>query len=262
MRQIEHISEQELVAYVLGDAAEVKAIDAHLAQCAQCTQEVAKLRSVLSAVNDQTLPVPERERYEEQVWAAVKPRLSISPEASSWLSWFRPQQLAIAGGLLALVIVAFVAGRFSRQGTQPPPVPIATDNSQRLDRLTRAAVSEHLERSQMMLVELANAEAGNDGLDISDEQARARDLLESNRLYRQSAKRSQDPAVNSVLDELERVLTEIANSPSELSKQRLAALQQQIQDQEILFKVRVIGSKVRSNKTSEPPAKNTAQRRL
>jgi hypothetical protein len=262
MKHMEHISEHELVAYVFGDAAETEAIDTHLAQCAHCTQEVAKLRAILSAVNDETLPVPEREHYEEQVWASVKPRLQAATEPFSWTHWFRPQRLAIAGGLLALVIVAFVAGKFSNRDTQPPPVLVVTDNSQRLDRLTRAAVSEHLERSQMMLVELSNAEAGKEGVDISDEQERARDLLESNRLYRQSAKRTRDPAVNAVLDELERVLIEIANSPSELSKQRLAELQQQIQDQEILFKVRVIGSKVRSTKDSEPSAKNASQRRL
>jgi hypothetical protein len=112
----------------------------------------------------------------------------------------------------------------------------------------------------MMLVELANAEAGKGGLDITEEQERARDLLEANRLYRQSAKRAGDPAVAAVLDELERVLIEIANSPSDLSQQRLAELQQQIQDQGILFKVRVIGSKVRSNTKERESAPPTLRR--
>jgi hypothetical protein len=112
----------------------------------------------------------------------------------------------------------------------------------------------------MMLVELANAEAGKAGIDITEEQDRARDLLEANRLYRQSAKRAGDPAVTAVLDELERVLIEIANSPSDLSQQRLAELQQQIQDQGILFKVRVIGSKVRSNTKERESAPPTLRR--
>jgi hypothetical protein len=259
MKTNEHIPEQELVAYAFGDSAEAAMIAKHLGQCAECAAEFKKLQSVLMAVNDETLPVPEREHYAEQVWASVKPRLNAEPERSGLFAWLRPQRLALAGGMLALLIIAFMVGRVSKS-----PAPkggdqqIAQQNQNGAERLVRAEVGSHLERSQMMLVELSNAEAGKGGLDITEEQQRARDLLEANRLYRQSAKRAGDPAVAAVLDELERVLVEIANSPSDLSQQRLAELQQQIQDQGILFKVRVIGSKVRSSTKeheSEQPAK-------
>jgi hypothetical protein len=259
MKQEAHISEQELVAYAFGDAAENSAIAEHVKDCAKCKAELVKLQAVLSAVNDETLPVPEREKYGEQVWASVKPRLN-EPTREGWMAWLRPQRLALAGGLLALIIVAFVAGRVTKHVDPPPPI-TAENQPQKNERLARGAVAEHLERSQMMLVELANADASSGELDISYEQERARDLLQANRLYKQSAKRAGDPAVRSVLDELERVLLEISNSPSELSKQRLAELQQQISDQGILFKVRVMGSKVRSKKQNdEPQAKKTSLR--
>jgi hypothetical protein len=253
-----HVSDQELVAYAFGDSAEAQTIAKHLGECPSCGEEFKKLQSVLMAVNDETLPVPEREHYAEQVWAAVKPRLQ-QQQASSWVSWLRPQRLVFAGGMVALLIIAFMVGRITRPVSTPPQ--IAQQNQMNPDRLVRAEVGSHLERSQMMLVELANAEAGKGGLDITEEQERARDLLEANRLYRQSAKRAGDPAVAAVLDELERVLIEIANSPSDLSQQRLAELQQQIQDQEILFKVRVIGSKVRNN-TKEREQVPPTQHRL
>lgn len=251
----EHVSEQELVAYAFGDSAEASTVANHLGECAECAAELKKLQSVLMAVNDQTLPVPERPHYDEQIWAAVKPRLNAEPERSGILAWLRPQRLAFAGGMLALLIFAFLIGRVTKS---PSPTPTPGPEPNNTERLVRAEVGSHLERSQMVLVELSNAEAGKGGLDITEEQARARDLLEANRLYRQSAKRAGDPAVAAVLDELERVLVEIANSPSDLSQQRLAELQQQIQDQGILFKVRVIGSKVRSSTKeheTEQPAK-------
>jgi hypothetical protein len=257
MKTNEHIPEQELVAYAFGDSAEASTVAKHLGECADCAAEFKKLQSVLMAVNDETLPVPEREHYDEQVWAAVKPRLNAEPEKSGMFAWLRPQRLAFAGGMLALLIIAFMVGRISRTPSPTPDQNIA-QNQNGAERLVRVEVGSHLERSQMMLVELSNAEAGQGGLDITEEQARARDLLEANRLYRQSAKRAGDPAVAAVLDELERVLIEIANSPSDLSQQRLAELQQQIQDQGILFKVRVIGSKVRSSTKeheTEQPAK-------
>ena len=263
MKTNEHIPEQELVAYAFGDSAEAATVAKHLGECADCAAEFKKLQSVLMAVNEETLPVPEREHYDEQVWASVRPRLNVEPEKSGLFAHvrqlLRPQRLLFAGGMLALLLIAFLVGRVSKS-----PAPnggdqqIAQQNQNGTERLVRAEVGSHLERSQMMLVELSNAEAGKGGLDITEEQQRARDLLEANRLYRQSAKRAGDPAVAAVLDELERVLVEIANSPSDLSQQRLAELQQQIQDQGILFKVRVIGSKVRSSTKeheSEQPAK-------
>ena len=263
MNTNQHIPEQELVAYAFGDSAEAQTIAQHLGECADCAAEFKKLQSVLMAVNDDTLPVPEREHYAEQVWASVKPRLNAETAKSGLLAWLRPQRLALAGGMLALLIIAFMVGRVTK--TPAPNDNVATVTPQNglsgSERLVRAEVGSHLERSQMMLVELSNAEAGKSGLDITEEQERARDLLEANRLYRQSAKRAGDPAVAAVLDELERVLIEIANSPSDLSQQRLAELQQQIQDQGILFKVRVIGSKVRSN-TKEHETTPPTQRRL
>ena len=252
----QHIPEQELVAYLFGDSPENASVATQVEACPQCSAELAKLRAVLNAINEETLPVPERAHYGEQVWASVRPRLA-EPERSGLMAWLRPQRLALAGGLLALLVVAFVAGRMSRPGAPTPTVATNHTAPNKPERFANAAVAEHLERSQMMLVELTNADATTDALDISAEQDRARDLLEANRLIRQNAKRNGDPAVNAVLDELERVLLEIANSPSDLSRHRLAELQQQIQDQGILFKVRVVGSKVRKERESSQQPKGT-----
>ena len=107
------------------------------------------------------------------------------------------------------------------------------------------AVGDHLERSQVVLAELSNLGAGRKGrVDISYEQRAAEDLVESSRLYRMSAATTGDTATAGVLDELERVLLDIAHGPSEVSGAQLEQLQKRISDAGILFKVRVYATQV------------------
>ena len=65
----------------------------------------------------------------------------------------------------------------------------------------------------MVLAELSNAPDAKGKLDISDERQMAEELLDDNRLYRQTARTTGDTGVANVLDDLERVLIEIAHSP-------------------------------------------------
>jgi hypothetical protein len=119
------------------------------------------------------------------------------------------------------------------------------DGRQVRERVLLVAMGDHLERSQMVLAELANAGAPGKGrLDISYEQSAAHDLVESNRLYRMTAASAGDTATASVLEELERVLLDVANGPSDMTSGQLDQLRQRIQDEGILFKVRVFASKV------------------
>jgi hypothetical protein len=120
------------------------------------------------------------------------------------------------------------------------------------ERVLLVAVGDHLDRSQMVLAELVNAapqEAGaaraTASVDISDEQQSAQDLVASNRLYRQSAAQTGQTNVESVLDELEPILLEIAHSPSSVSRAQLAELKQRIEAQGLLFKIRIVESNVR-----------------
>lgn len=111
----------------------------------------------------------------------------------------------------------------------------------------------------MVLAELSNAPEQKGKLDISDERELAAELVDDNRLYRQTARATGDAAVASVLDDLERVLLEIAHSPSEIYSGQLADLRQQIESRGLLFRVRVLGSRVRDeeSKPVAEPGKNT-----
>ena len=156
------------------------------------------------------------------------------------VSWYRP---ALAAAAMALLVVgAFLAGHTWQK---PARQQMAVMDGNVRERVLLVAVGDHLERSQMVLVELANAGTPAAGrLDISYEQKTAEDLLESNRLYRQTASTNGDVATAALLEDLERVLLEIAHSPSEVSARQLEELRKQIEDRGILFKVKIFGSQV------------------
>jgi len=120
------------------------------------------------------------------------------------------------------------------------------------ERILLVAVGDHLERSQAVLLELVNARPG-EPLNVESERERAGDLVAENRLYRQTALRTGDTRVASVLDELEPVLIELAHGPDRLSPEEVENLRQRIEGDGILFKVRVVGSTVRHREEKAAP---------
>jgi hypothetical protein len=125
------------------------------------------------------------------------------------------------------------------------------------ERILVVAVGEHLGHSERMLVELSNAAPSGSAqkeVDISAEQRRAEDLLQENRLYRQTALQEGDAGLASVLDELERVLLDVAHSPDEVTPAQLEAIQKKIEQRGILFKVRVVNKELQQRQEAREPA--------
>ena len=271
-----HPSDETLNDYIereLNPADHVR-VAAHLETCAACAAAVAEIQHVVreaSALGPLTPP--------PHVWSLIQSRVegvgrvegvervegvgrvqNLEPSAQ------RPEpktqnpkprtdsrHLAWALATAALVVMAFLAGRsFNMREQQDALQPNASagsgqavrDEATVRERVLLIAVGDHLERSQMVLVELAHAETHGD-LDISAERQLADDLVASNRLYRQTAQQMGQTNVAGVLDELERVLVEVARGPSTVTVRQLAAIQQRIEAQGILFKVKVIGSDIR-----------------
>jgi len=264
---VNHLTEEQLVSHHYGDAGggqDGATIEEHLHSCASCQADLGELRHVLAAVD--SLPVPPRsEGYGAEVWARIQPSLGWNPE--TWRNRLRaflaPQRLALAGAVAVLVVAAFVGGRFlpwqqpttaPGSETAPAAAPQAApqtaaqaasaDREQVRERILLVAVGDHLERSQVALIELVNNPGGK-VVDISGERERVRDLVTENRLYRQTAVTTDHPGVASVLDELERVLVEIANSPSSMTEAEFSKVRSRIEQQGIIFKVRVFGQRVR-----------------
>jgi hypothetical protein len=256
---MKHPNEEELIAYHGGEILRRDAIADHLTDCPECREELERIDAVLAALG--TMPVPEPgEDYGQRVWQQIAPRLP-DKRASWWnLSagggfpsrWLEPRRWAAVGAIAAVVMAAFLAGRVTKRVT---PYLTAVDAGTVRERVLIMAVGEHLGRSEMVLVELGNAEPANakqKQVDISGERRRAEDLLEENRLYRQTALEQGDTGLANVLDELERVLLDVAHGPGEVTLAQLENIRQRIESRGILFKVRVVGKELQQRE--EPPA--------
>lgn len=253
-----HLEEQQLVEHYYNDDANHAGVATHLALCAQCRAEFERLSATLASVSIYEPPARE-ENYGTDVWNRIRAHLP-EREKRSW--WNRPgaRRWVAVGAMAVLILTAFLLGRLSK------PVPAQNPEIAGKDRdkkVLLVALGDHLERSQMILVELTHA-PDSDNVDISSEQKRAEELLSSNRLYRQAAVKSGDADIAAVLDELERVLLEVTHEPSKLDGDQMQQIQKRIEAKGILFKVRVIGSKVRSDeahpdKEQSPAAQTTRQ---
>jgi hypothetical protein len=165
----------------------------------------------------------------------------------------------MGGAIAALLVAAFVAGRSSVQPPAEPAMQQAEDASDAArERVLLAAVGSHLDRSRVVLTEIAHRNGGA-AADISAEKATASDLVADSRLYRQAAVRNGDSAVAAVLEDLERMLVEIASSPSRASHEDLARWREQIDTKGLLFKVTVMGTRVRERQQDAGPARSAAK---
>jgi hypothetical protein len=249
-----HPSDETLNDYVereLSPAEHVR-VATHVEACGDCALVVADIQHVVreaGALGPITPP--------PHVWTLLQARLEQStvesrqpPVDSRDRRWTK---FAWAVATAALVVMAFLTGRLLNVGQQQRPLvdtavvespQTIPDDAVVRERVLLIAVGDHLERSQMVLVELAHAETHGE-LDISAERQLADDLVASNRLYRQTAQQMGQTNVAGILDELERVLVEVARGPSTVSMQQLADIQQRIESQGILFKVKIIGSDIR-----------------
>jgi hypothetical protein len=250
-----HLNEEQLILFYYGEEGDTLTAEQHLEECGECRALFSSLQRVLNVVD--SLPLPERgAEYSQQVWRRIERRLPASGgfRIKAWLGPWRWAAASVA--CAALMVAAFLAGRFVPQARKP--VQMAAADSQAGERILMVAVGDYLERSQMVLIELANANPKG-ALDISAEQERAGDLVSETRLYRQTAAHTGDTAVAGVLEELERVLLDITHAPSQISPQELEKMRRRLEAEGILFKIRVLGSNVRNQ---EAPAVTTTGQKL
>jgi anti-sigma factor RsiW len=238
-----HLNDQDLVLHYYGEmtAGEENRAASHLSACGDCQANYVKLQRVMAFV-DSAPAVDAAPGFERVAWARLEPALHAPRRG--WLSWFilSPARLAFTAGILLLIGAAFMAGRMTRNSA---PATLAQSAEQVRERILLVDLGEHLDRSQMVLVELVSANDSGGNVDISLEQSRAEQLVAANRLYRQTAASTGDAAMASVLDDLERVLVDIAASPSTVSQEDLDSVRRRIDSKELLFKVRVVSSQVR-----------------
>ena len=190
--------------------------------------------------------------FEHEMWARVEPHV---------VSGFRPTlrtfdvpRWALAAAAAVLAVVSFTLGRVWA------PAPSSTSSSASVadarslnERLLHSEVEEHLERSQRMLVELANADDSAPVMRASGRD-QAADLVAAGRLYRRSAEEMGDADTRDLLEDVERVLVEVANGPAPETSNDLNSVRARISDQDLIFRLRLMTSAMRARERRATPS--------
>lgn len=228
-----HLDDEQLMDAYYGE------FDAssHLSACSECRGKFDRLTEVLDSFKQ--YPTPQRgPGHGSAVWTSLLPKLPPDrPPHRWWLRWWM-----LAPAFVALLALAFITGRLAER-SHPTGI-----SEKARERVLLMSLSDHLEQSQIVLANVANAAPR--AADLPFERDRAHELLGVNRLLRQTATRLGDIADAALLDELERVLLDVANGPDQTSPADLERTQQQIEQEGLLFRVRVtsVASRERGEK--------------
>jgi hypothetical protein len=228
---LRHLTEEELTEIYYGESA--PGTEDHLRDCSECRTKFARLEDLLRSVGGYVVPEPGPD-FENRIWTRLSEQL---PEKRSWRrSFFTPTILVPA---FAVLLVATISIRLiTDRRAQPSEI-----SAKAQARVLVNILSEHLDRSEMLLAEVANAKPGSDALKSAQETAR--DLADENRLLRLASNRTGDASRGALLDDLERIFLSVANAPANFPPEDLSALQKRIDDEGLRFKVRITDDHLR-----------------
>ena len=249
---MKHLTEDELILYFYGETRRAGQIDQHLGECAECSAAYRDIAGTLALVATPDTPA-RGEHYGEEVWQRIRQQLP-EQEHVGWFAWMNWHRSALAVAAAALIIVAG-AGRAwtTRRPAAVAPAAVAADTTPAdvSERVRLAALGDHLDQSERVLLDVTNAQGKS--IDVSAEQAWAASLIDANRLYRDAARHAGDDDVASLLDELERGLLDIVHGPSKLTAAELQRSLVRLDAATLLFKIRVLSDELRERELA--PAK-------
>lgn len=223
--------------------AERAAAERHAAACAECAADLAALRAVLdAAAADEACaaepPIPVSflharvlARLDEAAPAAARPR-----RTAAWAATLA------AAGLAAVVVLA----RRPQPVAAPAEAPEIAVSDEALDRIERTMAREravrYLDEAQDVLVTVSGApqrcRRAGEHVDVADETRRSRELL----ARRASLDLDGSAALSAgpVLDDVERVLREVASLDNCARRQDVEAIHRSVERDRLLMKIELM----------------------
>lgn len=269
-----HLTDEDLVLHFYGEApAEQESIvDEHLESCAECQTLWHEITGTLKLVDAARVPEPAGD-FEQTMWARVQAALpapgmpginDVDPIVTS-IDEYRARRFSRrmvvrfvvpAVAVAAAVLLAVFVGRDGFPGSRPAVTPgtapaaaaKAAADPRGSERVLLTALDEHFQRSETLLVEVMNG--GPAAQEIAFERQAADELLDSSRVYRVLAQQGGKVRLADMLEELESVLVEIARSPEKVDRTDFRSLRARIEDDNLLFKVRVVSQQIQDRQRS------------
>jgi hypothetical protein len=252
MNHMRHLTADELVAHAY-DEDETEVVQKHLERCAECATAYAAVRSDLDEMEFAAVPMRD-ELHGKRVWESIADRL---PEYEAPMRRWFPGRMpgGLWGGLAVgactgLLVFGFVAGSLWERMQGRPAQTIASNPAQHKqpgvahpqERVVVVVLSDHLDRTERLLMELKHADAGSVET-VSPLRDEARTLLAANRICRKNTNQNDDPDLAAALDRLDHLLAALANQPEGLDSAGIARLQVEMNSDRLLFEVRVLRSR-------------------
>jgi hypothetical protein len=244
-----HLSEEQQILAHYGEPLEPPVLE-HLLDCGECRAMAQDLTRLLGVADDDPVPEPEP-GYEARLWGRLQWQLrGLRATNRRWL---------LPAAAAALLVTGFLGGRLLSPREVSPaiagssaissslPAKVSTPSqppvAMRPSTLLATAARQQVDRSSRLLIDVANH--AHDA-DLTDTRDAAEELLVTNRLYRVAAKRSGADQVADLLDEIEPILLELSHTEPKAMGGELSRIQQRIHSRQLLFKLRVISSTLRT----------------
>ena len=197
----------------------------------------------MGALDQVNVPEPDA-AFEARMWARVSSQ--VPAHRPTWT--FR--QVLVVGAWAAVVGVIAGAGLTWQTARSVAAPPVETASAGRADdmreRVLLTALNDHFSQTEMLLVEVLNAP--DSAREFQFERATADDLVTSGRLYRQTAIQNGNVQLAMMLDDIEGVLTDIAQESDRADARNVRTLKARIEDDDLLFKVRAVTTEVRGRR--------------
>jgi hypothetical protein len=231
---MKHLGEDEFIDLYYGEA--TNPANTHLRACRDCSAKYADFKLSMDTIQASVVPKQDAD-YGERVWETLRPRLiPYERKAAAWHGWTQWRIAALAFSFAMLLTVGFLGGRYWERKSATHP--IVAGNPAAAKRVVLVVLTDHLDRTERLLVELNHTDFPN-RIQNAQLQSEARELLASNRLYRASASDAGDVVLAGALDRLEGVFAEIANNPH-LTEADLERVRKDMNTEGILFEIRVL----------------------
>ncbi len=226
------------------------AFDKHLATCPICAEEYQQLLWTLDIMGRRQAPAMDP-AYWEGFWDRLSGRLEPGRRKAlrpDWRSWFppaglpvRPVWISVAAAVLLIATGVYI-GR-SIYVSQPDGAPAAA----RAEVIDPAVVAEfnslasrYLERSRVLLLGLDNFDTEYDDpavIDFPRQQMISQELLYRGRELRSHQVAASNQGLQYLIDQIELVLLQLANSEGQNLKWTIQLLQEGIDKNAILLKI-------------------------
>lgn len=232
------ITDNDLILYFYRDGLEkqrIDEIDDALFTSPPLRQRYTALKRMLTNVDGAAIePDPE---FTDRIWRKLASQIDAKPvRRIPHRRVFTPMRFAMAASVLLAVAagIGYYAGRSS--------APQTAQNAM-ASRVLDAYVADHLRATEGLLLTASNTDSSEV---LAGNRELAQSLVQSNRLYALAAVRAGNTRLADFLRQLEPVLLDLANQPSDASIQSIDGLRDYLRKTDLLFEVRATQARLDS----------------